>query len=276
MRIHARTLTFALALTAFAAVASAQTYPRTGFVANLSTLAHNVSGQVHIVDADTVRAENFNYDGGGISVYFYLGTSNTDAAFTTGLRIGPQLLGTVFTNATLVIDLPAGTNLDGYNAVSVWCEAAAHNFGSGTFAQAAPQNFCSAKVNSGGCTPVITTTGVASATAQTPFVIRGTLVINQSPGLLIYAYSGASIPFHGGTLCVGNQIRRMNVMFSGGTMTTPNCTGLYALEFNAHVQSGADVNLVAGREVCAQYYYRDSPSQGGVGLTDATRFFIGP
>ncbi|MBL8859914.1 MAG: DM13 domain-containing protein [Planctomycetes bacterium] len=276
MRAHRYAVSASIALLALSISASAQTYPRAGFRAQLSTVAHNVSGQVHIVDSDTVRVEHFNYDGGGISVYFYLGASNTGGAFASGLRIGPQLFGTAYADATLVIDLPVGTNLDGYNAVSVWCVAAGVSFGSGTFVQGAPQNYCAAKLNSLGCTPAITTSGTASATNLAAFTIGANNVINQSPGLMIYSYSSAAIPFHGGTLCVGSPILRTGVMFSGGGTTGVSCTGAYALDFNALVRSGADPLLTPGREVCAQYYYRDVPSQGGVGLTDAVRFFIGP
>ena len=276
MRSLLQALPVCVALLALSASSTAQSYPRTGFQANLSTVAHNVSGQVHIVDSDTVRVEHFNYDGGGISVYFYLGASNTPAAFASGLRIGPQLFGTAYSDATLMIDLPASTNLNGYNAVSVWCVAAGSSFGSGTFVQGLPASFCTAKVNSQGCTPVITTSGVSSATNLAPFMIGAINVISQSPGLMIYSSSPGSIPFQGGTLCVGNPILRTSVMFSGGSTGGPTCTGAYALDFNAFVRSGADGMLVPGREVCAQYYYRDVQSSGGVGLTNGLRFFIGP
>ncbi|MDZ4772115.1 MAG: DM13 domain-containing protein [Planctomycetota bacterium] len=276
MRIHVRLLSALLAFGALVTTASAQTYPRTGFVANLSTLGHNVSGQVHIVDANTIRVEHFFYDGGGISVYFYLGATNTNAAFASGMRIGPQLFGTPRVDATLVIDLPAGNTLNGFNAISVWCDAAGANFGSGSFAQVAPQSFCVGKMNSQGCTPTIATSGIASATSLAPLMISTTNVLNQSPGLMIYANSSANVPFQGGTLCIGSPLRRTSVMFSGGNTTGQSCTGSYALDFNAWVRSGIDTNLAAGREVFAQYYYRDAFSVGGVGLTNATRFFIGP
>lgn len=110
--------------------------PKIGWQADLSRLAHNVSGSVTIVDEDTVRVDNFTYDGGGLDVYFYLGQAETKQAFTDGLQIGPQLLGSNFTGNSppLVIDLPAGQTLEGWNAISVWCVTVSVNFGSGTFA----------------------------------------------------------------------------------------------------------------------------------------------
>jgi len=106
---------------------------RTGWRATLSTLAHGVSGTVTIVDPDTFRIDGFFYDGRGISVYAYLGTSNTNAAFRSGLRTGPELLGTVYAGESLEIDLPPGETFDNYAAVSIWCVTFGVNFGSGTF-----------------------------------------------------------------------------------------------------------------------------------------------
>ncbi len=110
--------------------------PEVGWRAELNTLFHDVAGMVTIVDDDTVRVDDFVYDGGGPSVFFYLGTSNTDPAFESGLRIGSQLDVTSFdgTQAPMMIDLPAGETLEGYHAISVWCARFDVNFGSGTFA----------------------------------------------------------------------------------------------------------------------------------------------
>lgn len=113
--------------------ADAQISPGIGYKTSLSTIAHDVSGTVSILDADTLLVEDFVFDGGGISIYFYLGTSEN--TFATGLEVGPELLGTVFdgTQAPFTIDLPTGLTVDGYNAVSVWCVAAGVSFGHGTF-----------------------------------------------------------------------------------------------------------------------------------------------
>ena len=108
-------------------------YARAGWYADLSTLAHGVSGRATIVDQDTFRIDDFFYDGGGIIVYAYLGEADSNASFAAGLETGPQLRGTAFGGGSLVIDLPAGQTLDGYEAISIWCVVAQANFGSGTF-----------------------------------------------------------------------------------------------------------------------------------------------
>jgi hypothetical protein len=114
-------------------------YPRAGYEAQLSTLAHGVSGTVTIVDTDTLVVEDFNYDGGGPAVYFYLGTENTQAAFIAGIPIGPLQTGSVYSNDELVLHLPNPQTFDGYNAISVWCVDFSANFGSGTFVKVNPE-----------------------------------------------------------------------------------------------------------------------------------------
>ena len=111
------------------------TSPKIGWTAELSTLSHEVSGSVTIVDEDTVRVDDFTYDGGGIVVKFYLGSSDTQPAFINGLPIGDDLFGTSYdgTQEAFTVDLPQGETLEGFNAISVWCVAAGANFGSGTF-----------------------------------------------------------------------------------------------------------------------------------------------
>jgi hypothetical protein len=124
-------------LAVMSAPAEAQlTAPQVGWQAELSRVAHNVSGTVTILDENTIQVDDFTYDGGGLDVYFYLGQTETKPAFTSGLQIGPQLLGSMFNEngPPLVIDLPTGQTLEGWNAISVWCVTVGVSFGSGTFA----------------------------------------------------------------------------------------------------------------------------------------------
>jgi len=109
--------------------------PGVGYQAQLSTIARNVSGTVTILDDDSLRIDNFTYNGRGGAVYFYLGMSDSDSAFESGLQIGTRLSGTVFdgTQGPLFVDLPIGETLEGYQAFSVWCVTRKANFGSGTF-----------------------------------------------------------------------------------------------------------------------------------------------
>ena len=123
-----------------AIVGPASALPEIGWEAELSTNAHNVSGTVVVVDDNTLRVDDFIYDGQGINVYFYLGTENTNSAFDSGLRIGPQLVGGTFdgTQGSMQIDLPVGQTIDGWNAISGWCIDFNASFGDGVFESTVP------------------------------------------------------------------------------------------------------------------------------------------
>jgi len=108
-------------------------YERAGWKAQFNTLFHQVSGEVTIEDAQTLRIDHFYYDGGGPAVYFYLGAADTQTAFMQGIPIGPLLSGRGYQDETLIVALPSGRSLDGVRAVSVWCADFRVNFGSGTF-----------------------------------------------------------------------------------------------------------------------------------------------
>jgi len=110
--------------------------PEIGWQASLTfDTHHHVSGTVTIVDEDSLRVDDFTYDGGGHPVYFYLGTEETEEAFKVGQQIGPLLNGTIFdgTQDPLLLDLPVGQTLEGFHSISVWCVRHSSNFGSGTF-----------------------------------------------------------------------------------------------------------------------------------------------
>ena len=266
--------------TSLASTAVAQ-YPRAGFEAFLDGqgLPYGVGGTATIVDADTILFEDFTYNGTGISVFFYLAATDNDAAFASGLPIGPQLVGQVFNGSTFTVDLPTGETLDAYGAISVWCVAAGLNFGSGAFLQEDPETYCTAKTNSLGCTPAIGTSGLPSATSGSPFLVTANTVLNNKNGLLFHGFTGPSnTPFLGGTLCVMPPLRRNAIMNSGGNPPPNDCSGQYTVDFNALIQGGGDPLLVPGQSVHAQYWTRD-PGIGdgsGAGLSDATSFFVGP
>ena len=76
-------------------------------------------------------------------------------------------------------------------------------------ASSPPVVYCTAKVNSLGCTPTIGSIGSSSATAGLGFTVRATNVINNKPGLLIYSNTGrTAVPFSGGLRCMNAPVRR--------------------------------------------------------------------
>jgi parallel beta-helix repeat protein len=138
-------------------------------------------------------------------------------------------------------------------------------------------NYCTAKINSLGCTPAIASSGSPSVTSATAFDITASNVLNQNPGLLIYGYTRRVTPFQGGFKCMANPVRRTPVQSSGGSPLPLNdCTGVYSFDFNGWIQGNHDAALFACQEVDAQYWSRDFASASPIGLTDALSFIIAP
>jgi hypothetical protein len=145
-----------------------------------------------------------------------------------------------------------------------------------TWSAPAAQVYCTAKVNSLSCTPAIAASGTASYTDPAPFTISAANELNQKAGLLYYGFAAASTPFQGGVKCVASPTVRTVIQNSGGGSGAPDCSGAYAFDFNAHVQSLANPLLTPGEEVFAQYWSRDPGSASTTNLTDAVRFTIAP
>lgn len=140
----------------------------------------------------------------------------------------------------------------------------------------APATYCTGKTNSQGCVPAIAMSGTPSLTASAPFVVSCSNVVNQKFGMLYYGFAEDAAPFQGGTRCVATPIRRTPLQFSAGNPPPGDCSGSFAFDFNAWMQSGADANLLVGRLVHCQYWYRDPLASFGSGLSDGGRFAICP
>lgn len=142
-----------------------------------------------------------------------------------------------------------------------------------------PAAYCTPKVNSLGCTPLITWSGVPSASNPAPFVVGTVNSINNKSGLLFYSVLGTQgAPFQGGYLCAKTPVKRTVVQTSGGNPPPNDCSGRYALDFNAHIASGKDPALLPGQPVWLQYWSRDpgySPPDN-TGLSNAIASTICP
>jgi len=135
--------------------------------------------------------------------------------------------------------------------------------------------YCTSKTNSLGCLPVITGTGTPSAGRNTaPFFLRTNQALAGKAGLLFYGINGPNAaPFQGGHLCVLPPTKRTPLQTSTATGAPP-CTGVFSINFNAHIQSGTDPELNYGREVWAQWWTRDSGVASGTSLTNGGHFTI--
>lgn len=141
------------------------------------------------------------------------------------------------------------------------------------FVAPGPTSYCTAKINSLGCTPALSFAGMPDASGATAFTLSATNVLGVVPGHLFYGLNGpATTPFKGGTMCVAQPIRRAPLQSSGGILGS--CSGTLQLDFNAYCASGANPALTPGAAVWAQYWSLDPgfPAPNRASLTDAIRF----
>jgi Electron transfer DM13/Dockerin type I domain len=140
MRIRLFASLIAVAAMAFAVNTARADYARAGWTATLVTHVHGVSGFVEIVDANTIHVYHFNYDGGGSSVFFTLGATNSYFGYHDGVQVGPQLISSAPYVDVDFGDINVPDGLDGYVGVSVWCVVANASFGDGSFVPAGDIN----------------------------------------------------------------------------------------------------------------------------------------
>lgn len=134
--------------------------------------------------------------------------------------------------------------------------------------------YCTSKTNSQGCTPAVGWSGVPSASAPAPFLITASQILPGTVGVLVYGTSGAAaIPFQGGWLCMSSPNRSQG--FGSGGSAVP-CSGSFAYDFNALIQSGQGIGLAAGAQVQAQFWSRDTgfAPPNASNLTSALQFAI--
>jgi len=146
-----------------------------------------------------------------------------------------------------------------------------------------PTLYCTAKINSLGCTPTIGSTGASSATAGAGFHIKTSNVRNQKPGLLIYSVNGrAAVPFQGGLRCVNSPVRRTTPANSGGTaLPASDCSGIYTIDMNTFTVGGLGGNpipalAIMGTVVDCQWWGRDPgfPAPNNSTLSDGLEYTV--
>lgn len=143
-------------------------------------------------------------------------------------------------------------------------------------AAAAATTYCTSKTNSKGCAPKIGFEGCPSATSPAACKITGTQFLNKKSGLLFYGHQPSGASFQGGHLCVKAPLVRAGVQNSGGSPTGSDCTGTYAYDLNARIQSGIDPTLVAGATLYMQWWSRDPNDAFLTSLSNGLSLTIGP
>ena len=107
------------------------TPPGIGWVADLQTRQHGVTGRVTVTSATSFSVTNFNYDGGGLSDVRFSGGQQD--RYAGGFAFGPQLAGSPAAGSMLTLQLPAGRTLADLDGVSVWCVRAGVSFADARF-----------------------------------------------------------------------------------------------------------------------------------------------
>jgi subtilisin-like proprotein convertase family protein len=203
----------------------------------------------------------------------------------------------VFTNGVAAPDLEPDGDLDGFageDSNGTWNLIISDTVGidSGSMTGwdlnvidcAGGSAYCTAKLNSIGCLPVIASTGTPSASSGSGFVVTGSNVRNSKPGLLIYTNAGrAAVPFAGGLRCINSPIRRSVPLNSAGTPPPTNdCTGVYSIDMNLFAVGGLGgvpgaYLLVPGTVVDGQFWGRDPgfPFPDNATLTGGLEWTIG-
>lgn len=136
----------------------------------------------------------------------------------------------------------------------------------------APTNYCVPKITSLGCVPIIGATGSASLTSG-DMEIFCDQVVSQQFGLMVWSRTQATVPFFGGTLCLGGSLVRTPATFSAG-FGPMDCSGRLGFDADAAFLQAA--GLASGEEVFAQWWFRDPGSAEGVGLSNGLRFTVLP
>ena len=160
-------------------------------------------------------------------------------------------------------DIASGTSRDcNLNGVPDECE------GTG--------NYCTAKVSSQGCTPVIDYTGCPTLSGPDDFEVTAGNVLNNKYGIMIWSHGPNNLPFMGGVLCVAPPITRTPVQDSGGNAPPLDCSGAYSFHFSQAYM--ASKLIPAGTQLYAQYWSRDPgfAPPDNVGLTNGLGFVVQP
>jgi hypothetical protein len=145
-----------------------------------------------------------------------------------------------------------------------------------------PSTYCPSATTTHGCQPRMSGSGVASASANSGFLLRADFVEGSSSGLFFYGVSGSTfLPWSAtggaGYLCVKPPTQRMPLQNSGGAFGT--CNGALQTDWNAF-RAGSPVSLgepfSGGAIVNAQAWFRDSGATKTTALSNALEFVVQP
>jgi Tol biopolymer transport system component len=136
--------------------------------------------------------------------------------------------------------------------------------------------YCTAKINSLGCTPTVGASGLPTTTGFDAFFLTAESILSNQFGIFFWGTAPASNPFFGGTLCVAAPIVRTPVQNSGGNPPPFDCSGSFSFHFSQAIMQAH--GLTSGTTVYGQYWCRDPgfPPPNSIGLSDGIEFTLCP
>lgn len=135
--------------------------------------------------------------------------------------------------------------------------------------------YCTAKINSLGCRPEISSAGVPHFSGSDAFFLVANNLRPNKPGVFLWSRTPNATPFGGGTLCVNAPVSRTGIQISAVAGPVP-CSGTYGFHFrHSYMLSHG---LMPGDTVYGQFHSRDPgfAPPNNIGLTDAVQFGIIP
>jgi hypothetical protein len=138
-----------------------------------------------------------------------------------------------------------------------------------------PSTYCTAKLNSQGCFPVLSAQGSPTASGADDLVLVANQTINQKAGLFIHSFKPGVIHTFPGTICLGAPISRSPGSSTGGNAGPDDCSGV--LSFHLSHAYMASQGMVPGSLVHAQAWFRDFAAPlNQFGLSQGLAFVIAP
>jgi hypothetical protein len=139
-----------------------------------------------------------------------------------------------------------------------------------------PVAYCASTPVTQGCSLDVAFSGFPSATSTSPFLISASPSPSNRNGIFFYGFSPSYTPFNAGTLCVQPPIQRTPVQNSGGNPPPSDCSGSFSFDFNAHIATGSDAQLLPGTTVYSQFWFRSPGDPGNSAMSQAAAFTIQP
>ena len=140
-------------------------------------------------------------------------------------------------------------------------------------------NYCTAGISASGCSAMISSNGIPSATAPSGFTLKATNVEGSKDGIFFFGANGRQATSWGnGTsyFCVVPPVSRGGLLTSVGT--NGQCDGSFTQDLNARWTAKPAQNPGAGAVTQAQLWYRDPGNTSSVttSLSNAIEFVVAP